>query len=682
MILETEIDGLLYSLDTDEREAMVKRCVDKKRQGKVVIPESFLHQGIVYEVTRIGNFAFLDCRHLSVITIPKSVTSIRSKGFSFCRSLLFITIPEGVTSIGGSAFENCYNLTSITIPTSVTSIGNSAFSGCSSLTYITIPEGVTSIGYDAFRGCSSLTSITIPEGVTNIGSSAFSGCSSLTSITIPEGMTSIGSYAFRGCSSLTSITIPESVTSIGYEAFYGCSSLRKVINFSNLDIQRGRYDNYEVINNATPVGDYGFLTEYGTNYLICYFGTATELSLPENYNGEDYEIAEDAFRGNSTITSIVIPEGVTSIDDAFYGCSSLASIVIPEGVTSIGDVAFYGCNNLKLVINYSDLPLQRGSSSYGYVGYYADRVINVDNFIGDYAFKTKDGVNYLTGYIGDDTELTLPNDYQGENYQIGESAFNNCSSLTSITIPEKLTSIQRYTFSNCSGLKELTLGKGLKKIDEGSFFSSTGLEKITIYATQPPRTDGYIFPDEVYENATLYVPQGSVSKYQVMTGWSGFYNISEIEGGTPDYLTIRQADNGEVGIAVDLGRTYRVRIAASEGWKVHSITFDGVDMTAKLDEDGTFTTPTLNGSAVLNVAYEQEDGSRVTDTLANAIRVSGHEGVITVDGCVEGENIAVYTTDGTAVAEVQATGTNTEITVESHRLYIVRVATKVVKLRM
>ena len=87
------------------------------------------------------------------------------------------------------------------------------------------------------------------------------------------------------------------------------------------------------------------------------------------------------------------------------------------------------------------------------------------------------------------------------------------------------------TFEGCSSLKELTLGKGLKKIAAGAFTGCTALEKITIYATQPPATDGYIFSDATYENATLYVPQGSISKYQVMTGWSGFYNIIEMESG-------------------------------------------------------------------------------------------------------------------------------------------------------
>lgn len=53
MILETEIDGLLYSLDTDEQVATVEKCVDKERTGEVVIPESFFHEGIVYRVTEI-----------------------------------------------------------------------------------------------------------------------------------------------------------------------------------------------------------------------------------------------------------------------------------------------------------------------------------------------------------------------------------------------------------------------------------------------------------------------------------------------------------------------------------------------------------------------------------------------------------------------------------------------------
>ena len=76
MILETEIDGLLYSLNTDEQEAMVKECVNKKRTGEVVIPESFFHQGIVYRVTGIGEKAFLLCYKLTSIIIPESVTTI------------------------------------------------------------------------------------------------------------------------------------------------------------------------------------------------------------------------------------------------------------------------------------------------------------------------------------------------------------------------------------------------------------------------------------------------------------------------------------------------------------------------------------------------------------------------------------------------------------------------------
>ena len=166
-----------------------------------------------------------------------------------------------------------------------------------------------------------------------------------------------------------------------------------------------------------------------------------------------------------------------------------------------------------------------------------------------------------------------------------------------------------------------------------------------------------------------------------MTGWSGFYNISEMEGGTPDYLTIRQADNGEVGIAVDMGRTYKVRITPSTGWKIHTVTFDGKDMTAQLAEDNTFTTPTLNASAVLNVAYVKADNA-VENTLANAVKVFGHNGIISICGAAEGEAITIYTLDGAMVANATATTETTSIEVPTQQVYIVKVANKVVKISM
>ena len=158
---------------------------------------------------------------MTSITIPDSVTSIGSGAFEGCR-LEKATIPALAASyikndwlrtviitsgwkIDERAFLDCKSLTSITIPNSVTSIGGYAFSGCANLTSITIPDSVTSIGENAFYGCTGLTSITIPDGVTNIGWYAFSGCASLTSITIPDSVTNIGEDAFSWCTGLASI---------------------------------------------------------------------------------------------------------------------------------------------------------------------------------------------------------------------------------------------------------------------------------------------------------------------------------------------------------------------------------------------------------------------------------------------------------------------------------------------
>jgi len=446
-------------------------------------------------VTSIGWSAFSSCSSLTSITIPEGVTSIASYAFLGCSSLTSITVPEGVTSIGEMAFRDCSSLTSITIPEGVTSIGSVAFYGCSSLTSITIPEGVTSIGEWTFYDCSSLTSITIPERVTSIEYNAFSGCSSLTSITIPEGVTSIGENAFYGCSSLTSITIPEGVTSIGSEAFYGCYSL---VIFTELASQPAGWDTNWNISNRPVVwgGDSGVLlftlinnnsaysVARGTaidaeivihdtyNLLpvisIAYngfsgFSTLASITIPEGVSS----IGQYAFSGCSSLTSITIPEGVTSISyQAFYGCSSLTSITIPEGVTGIGDRAFWGCGSLTSITIPSGV-VNIGNSVFS--GCSNLTSITIPSGVVNIGNSVFSGCSNLTS-------ITIPSGVTS----IGEYAFSRCNSLTSITIPGGVTSIGEYAFSGCSSLAIILLPSEVINIGQGAFSGCSSIESLTV----------------------------------------------------------------------------------------------------------------------------------------------------------------------------------------------------------
>lgn len=212
-------------------------------------------------------------------------------------------------------------------------------------------------------------------------------------------VTTIGNAAFRD-SSVTSVTIPASVTEIGSNAFAGCTNLT-IVNYagdwSNLTIQSGNPAVQDAAN--APLFDFEFILNNTavvvTNYK--YNGAAADVTIPSRYQGKPVTTIGHAAFFNSAVTSVTIPDSVTSIsDEAFINCPKLTNISIPNSVTYIGFSAFSSCTSLKSITLPSSL-------------------------------------SFISGAL-----------------------FLGCSQLTTIHIPVSVTSIGNNAFADCPSLMTVT----------------------------------------------------------------------------------------------------------------------------------------------------------------------------------------------------------------------------------
>jgi hypothetical protein len=202
------------------------------------------------------------------------------------------------------------------------------------------------------------------------------------------------------------------------------------------------------------------VTRDGKGLIITgYKGAATEVKIPASIQGFPVrEIGARAFSG-STITSVVIPEGVTSIDSdwsdpngAFSGCGKLAQVTLPSTLEYIGDRAFTG-TALKAVV------IPRGVKT-----------------IGRSAFN---GCTSLAS-------VTIPNSVR----EIDVSAFSGCTSLASITIPDSVKEIGYKVFSGCTSLASVTIPNSVTAIGDEAFENCTSLTTVTISPVE--RRFGYM----------------------------------------------------------------------------------------------------------------------------------------------------------------------------------------------
>lgn len=498
-------------------------------------------------VISIGNNAFKDCASLTTIDISDSLTSIGSNSFKNCSLLLKTPDLNNVNMIGDNAFEGCllltdiesldvssslgenvlkackniakitmsfkddiekfyvsslfgkkdeqynnedfyivtllnhiqyvapnslkqiefntngkipdylcYGLTSITKVTdkssSTTNIGKHAFDGCTNLIDFIIQNSTISlIDEYAFQNCTSLT--TMPEfHLEEVKKYAFANCNSMLVAPSLEDVNYIGDYAFSGCSLITSIKVPNA-SYMGLNSLYGCSSLTELeVPFVGT-----------TINSSENFGAIFGTSSYDNSYMVTQYP-------------KTYYIPNGLVRLTISGTSI-----------RGYACEnllSLTTLIVNDSVESIGQGAFSGLNSLESIT----LPFVGESRNSGYIFAYIFGAYDSNNLPEGMPSTLKkvcitDDVSISYRAFEKCTmleDITIPDNVD----YIGEQAFNECSNLSKLNsdeagvfnIPENVTVIGDCTFSNCKSVKEVTLGE-VEKIDYRAFASCSMISK-------------------------------------------------------------------------------------------------------------------------------------------------------------------------------------------------------------
>ena len=399
---------------------------------------------------------------LETIFIPEGVEYLSK--FDDCTALKQINIPSTITYIG--SFMNCNALEKVIVadlkswcharhsvdgwyppqqPSGMLYLGTVEQN--EPITKLEIPEGTERVEAWAFEYLTSLTSVSIPSSVKILGGGTFYGCTNIEEIVLPEGLEQFGYKEFAGCTKLAKLTIPSTVIKIDQDAFVDVSALENIWckaypnklywrDYAFNTFMPEKATKFHVVNQTaweekypeakcTFVGDIeveSSMLTYNANAKIDTFDDFTKFNGAYDlishefvdgkgtvtYKGTVDGVGNQAFRNNTKLTSLEIPEGSTSIDEyAFDGCTSLTTMTIPASVTSIGRNAFSGCTGLTtLTINE---PAANNASRRA---------------------ATEQGLQV-----------------------IGNSAFANCTGLTTLSLPATLKLIETsafYGMTNCA----------------------------------------------------------------------------------------------------------------------------------------------------------------------------------------------------------------------------------------
>ena len=565
----------------------------------------------------------------------------------------------------------------------VVGISTQAFYQCTELTSVIIGDNVTEIGGSAFSGCTALTTAVFGDAVTTIGFSAFNGCSKLKDLTIGDAVTTINSYAFNQCSSLEEVTLPGKLTTLGSHAFYGCTKLKKV---TILDSENTlSFDN-------------------SNQFLGC-------SALEEVYLGRN-------ITWNST--------GTGSLAYAFANCTTLKTITIGELVTEVK--CFTGCENITSVVSNITDPSQCPTITVP-TKVYASAILTVPNGTTGQYVATGDWSKFLnieeaspavpvytlsiTGNVGG--SVAFGDAVVQDTTQEFEVQEGNEVSL--IITPDDGYLLESVTVNGTDRMADVTGGV----LNLGQLAENTGVV-ISFAEDNSPIDDGkHSLTVVCYPNGQVFFGEESVSGetkvFRVEDNASatlrvvpalgyrialvllndveitdmlvnGSYTIRRVRSDMtfevefeedPATLTISMADRGAVTMDALSGSTYDFTITAAPDWVIHSVTFDGEDITASVDSEGRITTPVVTGDAVLNIAFERiGEPTMAKGIAANTMRVWATGTTLHIDNAPQGEQVEVFTADGVRIRCLAGSSVQTEL--PKGEVYIIKCGDKMVKI--